>query len=114
MAVMIGTITINIITSRAGVEIKYGKPSVLIIFFVSKNEFGLIPLSWSFSVLWASLKENTYIAIASTTNTIASTPSIIKMIDLSSLLPPWAKDLSLIHISEPTRPRFGSRMPSSA
>ena len=23
-------------------------------------------------------------------------------------------DLSLIHISEPTRPRFGSRMPSSA
>ena len=25
-----------------------------------------------------------------------------------------AKDLSLIHISEPTRPRFGSRMPSSA
>ena len=25
-----------------------------------------------------------------------------------------AKNLSLIHISEPTRPRFGSRMPSSA
>ena len=25
-----------------------------------------------------------------------------------------AKHLSLIHISEPTRPRFGSRMPSSA
>ena len=25
-----------------------------------------------------------------------------------------AVDLSLIHISEPTRPRFGSRMPSSA
>ena len=24
------------------------------------------------------------------------------------------RDLSLIHISEPTRPRFGSRMPSSA
>ena len=24
------------------------------------------------------------------------------------------QDLSLIHISEPTRPRFGSRMPSSA
>ena len=24
------------------------------------------------------------------------------------------EDLSLIHISEPTRPRFGSRMPSSA
>ena len=26
----------------------------------------------------------------------------------------FAIDLSLIHISEPTRPRFGSRMPSSA
>ena len=25
-----------------------------------------------------------------------------------------AEHLSLIHISEPTRPRFGSRMPSSA
>ena len=24
------------------------------------------------------------------------------------------RNLSLIHISEPTRPRFGSRMPSSA
>ena len=28
--------------------------------------------------------------------------------------PTTIKDLSLIHISEPTRPRFGSRMPSSA
>ena len=31
-----------------------------------------------------------------------------------SIQTPIAQGLSLIHISEPTRPRFGSRMPSSA
>ena len=33
---------------------------------------------------------------------------------LSAYIPAWAQELSLIHISEPTRPPVASRMPSSA
>ena len=51
MAVTIGTITIKMITKRAGEVIKYGNPSVLRYFLVSKNEFGLMPWISPFSVL---------------------------------------------------------------
>ena len=40
--------------------------------------------------------------------------SIIEHTDVDPSLKGQGVGLSLIHISEPTRPRFGSRMPSSA
>ena len=43
---------------------------------------------------------------------VASSSLAIEKGEFVSLLGP--SGLSLIHISEPTRPRFGSRMPSSA
>ena len=46
-------------------------------------------------------------------NTNSSEIVAYKMVN-GRKVPAAAKELSLIHISEPTRPRFGSRMPSSA
>ena len=63
--------------------------------------------AWHIVVDQVWRKAGNYPAI-STKTLLATLPAILarRAVDISAL--------SLIHISEPTRPRFGSRMPSSA
>ena len=66
---------------------------ILGIFLLLNPVINLIAFAWLFSIIFF----------------VSAVSSIINYFTLSSEL-----RLSLIHISEPTRPRFGSRMPSSA
>jgi len=91
IVVTTGIHTINIVIIAAGDKTKYGNPSSNKVCLVSIQLLNLVPLIVSFSTVLASLKHIYIKKIPINTKNIASIPSIMKMIDLSSLPPSAAK-----------------------